>query len=166
VGITNNSRAPRTNLFSYFEHFHPFLPLLDPLRSPDDYYETCPLLFWMILAIASRRFGDDPTLLSSLAKFVPKLTWECISDTPLTYTIVQTLLIFCMWPFPDTHMWSDASTTFSNVALNAAFHMGLHRPDHAQEFTRNPRAKKPFFLASHDPLERRKTWAATNIVSQ
>jgi hypothetical protein len=134
--------------------------------SPDEYYETCPFLFWVVIAVGSRRYNEDMSVLSGLTVSVPKLLWERIADHPLPYTVVQALLIFCMWPFPSTHMWSDASVTFSNIALNAAFHMGLHRPDHAGEFTRYPRSSKPFYLNSRDPLERRKTWACVNIVSQ
>lgn len=151
---------------SYFDHFHPFFPVLDSLKSADEYYETCQFLFWMIIAIASRRYEEDMTVLSSLAVSVPKLAWQRVADHPLPYTVVPAFLIFCMWPFPNSHMWSDASITFSNIALNAAFHIGLHRPDHAEEFTRNPRSSKPFFLNSRDPWERRKIWAGVNIVSQ
>jgi hypothetical protein len=151
---------------SYFDNFHPFFPLLEPLMSPDEYYESCPFLFWIVIAVASRRYNEDMSVLSGLAVSVPKLLWERVADHPLPYTIVQALLIFCMWPFPTTHMWSDASTTFSNITLNAAFKMGLHRPDHAGEFTWHARSSKPFYLNSRDPLERSRTWACVNIVSQ
>ena len=164
--ITINHIGTTTNIFSYFDHFHPFFPVLESLMSPDEYYESCPFLFWIVIAVASRRYSEDMTVLSGLAISVPKLLWERVSDHPLPYNVVQALLIFCMWPFPGTHMWSDASATYSSIALHAAFHMGLHRPDYAGEYTRNPRSSKPVHLSSRDPLERRKTWAGVNIVTQ
>ena len=116
--------------------------------------------------MAARRYREDASILPCLAEAVPKLVWERVADPPLTYDSLHSLLILCMWPFPDTHMWSDSSANFSNIALNAAFHMGLHRPEHVHEFTRNIRSRKPNFFGTNDPLERRKTWAATNIVAQ
>jgi hypothetical protein len=54
----------------------------------------------------------------------------------------------------------------SNTAMVAAMHMGFHRPEHVREFTRNPRTGGEISLSEVDKLERKKTWAACNIVSQ
>jgi hypothetical protein len=140
--------------------------LLNPTKAPDEFYERSPLLFWVIIAVAARRYGEGASILSCLSEAVPKLVWEKVADPPLTYDNLHSLLLLCMWPFTDTHMWSDLSTTLSNVALNAAFHMGLHRPEHVNEFTRNIRQRKGNLYGTSDPVERRKTWAATNIVAQ
>jgi hypothetical protein len=150
----------------YFQHFHQFLPILDPLETPDEYYNSSPVLFWVLISVAARRFTEDQILISSLAQAVPKLVWERIAEHPIPFPALQALLVLCMWPFPLTHMWGDASVSLSNISLVAAFHMGLHRPDHMQEFSRNPRTKNPLIPASTDPLERRKTWAAVNIVTE
>jgi hypothetical protein len=150
----------------YFQQFQPFLPILDPLKSPDEYYDSSPVLFWVLISVASRRYTEDPSLISSLARAVPKLVWERIAEHPIPFHALQALLVLCMWPFPTTHMWGDASVSLSNISLVAAFHMGLHRPEHMQEFTKNPRSKTPLIPVSTEPAERRKTWAAANIVSE
>lgn len=150
----------------YFDHFHPFFALLNAVRSPDVYYERCPLLFWTIISVASRRYSTDLTLQSALSQSVLELSWKVIADPPLTYASVQGVLILCMWPLSTTHLWSDASTSLSNIAMVAAMHMGLHRPEHTREFTRHPKGGGNVVLTEADKSERKKTWAACNIVSQ
>jgi hypothetical protein len=136
------------------------------MRSPDLYHERSPLLFWTIIGVASRRYTSDPSLQSMLAKTVMDLAWRVMADQPLTYASVQGILILCMWPPSNTHLWSDTSTSMSNVAMVAAMHMGLHRPDNAREFVRNPKSGGNSIITEGDKLERKKTWAACNMVSQ
>ncbi|KAE9369652.1 hypothetical protein N431DRAFT_427821 [Stipitochalara longipes BDJ] len=146
------------NLF--FEHYHPFFPLIHPDHSPDRVYESSALLFWAIISIASRRHAEKSTVLGLLAKSVQKLMWSTISAPPLTITAIQALLLLCMWPFPDLRIWSDNSLFLSSIAVNSAMHMGLHRPQHLHEYIRYAGFERL-------PVDGHiKTWAACNIVSQ
>lgn len=153
-----------TNISSFFDHFHPFLPLIDPSKSPDDYYETSPFLFWTLICIASRRYTPDATLGVPLAKALKVLVWEKVSEPPLSIANIQALLFLSMWPYNTMRMWTDSSMTHVNLAISSAMHTGLHRADHWQEFSRFPRER--LAMTENDLLERERTWAACNIVSQ
>lgn len=146
----------------FFGHYHPFFPLLDPSQSPDQYYDICPLLFWTIISVAARRYSEDPKLLMILSRSVTKLAWDTISAPPLHICAVQALLVQCIWPFPSMRMRSDASASFTSIAISAAMHLGLHRPAHAHCFW--PSSDSVF--ASGNRPDRTKTWAACNIVAE
>ncbi|KAG5218280.1 C6 transcription factor (Leu3) [Trichophyton interdigitale] len=57
----------------FFTYYHPFLPLLETQKTPEEYYDTSPLLFWTILAVASRRYQTDSSLLNALSGPVLRL---------------------------------------------------------------------------------------------
>ena len=144
----------------FFEHYHPFFPLVQHEHSPDRVYESSPLLFWSIVSIASRRHPEKSKILVYLTKSVTKLMWSTISSPPLTITAVQALLLLCMWPFPDFRIWSDNSLFLASIAVNSAIHMGLHRPQHLHEYIRYAGFERL-------PVDGHiKTWAACNIVAQ
>src|SRR4051794_24758210 len=44
----------------YFEHFHPYLPVVRA-RDPDACYKRGPVLFWAVIMTACRRFARDDT---------------------------------------------------------------------------------------------------------
>ncbi|KAF9893322.1 hypothetical protein FE257_011754 [Aspergillus nanangensis] len=50
----------------FFKHYHPYVSLLDPTISGDAYYARSPLLFWVIILVASRQYTEEPSLLVSL----------------------------------------------------------------------------------------------------
>ena len=118
----------------FFDRYHPFLPFLDPLKSPDDYQDMSPCLFWAIISAASRRYLDDVTLLTVLSSYVSTLIWAEISQPPYTVATVQAIIILCTWPFPTTSTWNEPAVTLSSVAINIAMQVGLHRPVNAQDF--------------------------------
>ncbi|OBT86403.1 hypothetical protein VE02_05264 [Pseudogymnoascus sp. 03VT05] len=154
----------------YFARFHPFLPLLDPARSPDQYYESSTLLFWAIIAIAARRHRDYPRLLDSLAGPVSNLLWKTVqvSATELmNLWPVQAFIILCTWPLPSNRVWTDPSFMLSNIAVTSAIQIGLHRPKHPKEFLARPsRQYVDFVVNESETSERMRTWAACNIISQ
>lgn len=94
-------------LVSFFEHYHPFLPFLDPSESPDEYYKTGPSLFWAIIGVGSRRYRDDVTLLTVLSEWVMKVIWAEIAKPPYKLSTVQAIIVFCIWPFPTSTTWDD-----------------------------------------------------------
>jgi hypothetical protein len=112
------------------------LPFLDASLSPDQYFQSSPLLFWTIIGIASRRYVEDVTLFPILSGLVPKLMWEMITKPPYLITTAQAVIALCNWPFPVTSAWSDILITMSSIALSMAMQLGLHRPLNAQDFVR------------------------------
>ncbi|RDW72203.1 hypothetical protein BP5796_08237 [Coleophoma crateriformis] len=150
------------DLFSdYFENYHQFLPLLNPSKSPSYYYESSRLLFWTTIAIASRRYQADLTLLTALSVSVPRLLWSVLQSVPQNYHDVKALCLLCTWPFPLSSSSSDPTFMLSGTMIHVAMQMGLHRPSQAQDFSK---------IAMKVPLEelqdRATAWTVCKIVAQ
>lgn len=145
---------------SFFTFNHPFLPILDSTKSPDYYYKT-PLLFWTIVTIGARRFPAEPNLFLSLAPELSKLVWSTLAEVPQSYHVVKALCLICTWPLPISSTSSDATFMLSGVMTHVAMQIGLHRPSHAQDFS-----KFHVQLREEELKDRVKTWAACNIVAQ
>ena len=148
-------------MYSFFTFYYPFLPLLEPDKSPDYYYEASPLLFWTIIAVAARRYHVDATLLNALAAPMSRLLWATISDVPQSYHVVKALCILCTWPLPISSTSTDPTFMLSGLMMQIAMQIGLHRPSHAQDFT-----KFRVELREEELKDRVKTWAACNVVAQ
>jgi transcriptional regulatory protein LEU3 len=149
------------SVFRFFKFYHPYLQLLDPAISPDEYYVRSPLLFWTILSIASRRYEDEPSLLAGLSLSVLKLMWSTLSAPPLSCHIVQAILLLCIWPFPTSSMWKDISFMLVTMAQNVAMQLGLHRPEIIQDFSRTKGR-----LSQKGIQEAVKTWSVCYVTGQ
>jgi len=146
----------------YWTCYHPFLPFLNENQTPDQYYQQHALLYWAIIAVASRRFGPDPTaILNKLATPLNKLLWTTIGDVPQTYYVVKALCLLCAWPLPTSTTSSDPTHILCGVMMKAATGLGLHRPNHINDFSRFAVELNKEGL--HDRI---KTWAVCNIVAQ
>ncbi|KAL9099774.1 MAG: hypothetical protein Q9163_004773 [Psora crenata] len=150
-----------TALLSFFTFYHPFLPILDQQRPPDDFYEASPLLFWVIISVAARRYTAIPTLLTSLAGSLNKLLWEQVAEVPQTYIFVKALCVLCTWPLPISSTSSDPTFMLAGLNLQVAMQIGLHRPSHAQDFT-----KFKVEFMEDELRDRVRTWASCNAVAQ
>jgi len=145
--------------FSFFTYYHPFLPFLDPGRSPDYYYEKSPLRFWIIISVAARR--QDTQLLTSLAGPLSELLWKTIADVPQNYIIVKALCILCTWPLPIGSTSSDPTFMLAGLMIQIAMQIGLHRPSHTGDFSKFKEE-----LLEEELTDRIRTWAACNGVAQ
>lgn len=145
----------------FFRNYHLFVPLLDPSVAPDDYFRLCPLLFWVIIFIASRQYADEPSLLTALAGPVKGLMWEAIANPPHTWYIVQALSLSCMWPFPTSSLSTDTTPVLVNIAQTIAMQLGLHQPEAIQDFSRTKRR-----LSAAETSEVVRTWSVCYIASQ
>lgn len=145
----------------YFQLYHPFLPFLDPVRSPEEYYsQDHKLLFWAVVAVAARRYGPRPTLLKDLAKPLGDLIWDSIRNQP-NHHVVKALCLLCTWPLPAERTVTDPTFILSGTMMQIAMQIGLHQPTHPQDFSRtNVR------LQQEDIHDRLRTWAVCNIVAQ
>lgn len=145
----------------YFQLYHPFLPFLDQLRSPDEYYsQDHKLLFWAIIAVAARRFVPRPSLLQDLAKPLSDLIWDSIRNQP-NHHVVKALCLLCTWPLPAERTVTDPTFILSGAMMQVAMQIGLHQPTHPEDFQR---AKVR--LRQEDIHDRLRTWAVCNIVAQ
>ncbi|KAK4129382.1 hypothetical protein N657DRAFT_630286 [Parathielavia appendiculata] len=149
-------------LFSqFFNYYHPFLPFLNPAQTPDQYYQQHPLLYWAIVAVASRRFGSDPNILTKLSSPLTRLLWSTVGDVPQSYFVVKALCLLCTWPLPTSTTSADPTHILCGVMMKTATGIGLHRPNHINDFSR-----VAVELNNEGLHDRIKTWAVCNIVAQ
>ena len=153
LGLTMTSR--------FFANYHPYLPMLEPAKTPDEYYAASQLLFWVIIAVAARKYDADPGLLGLLAGPVTRMLWDTIQSVPQSYYVVQALCIICTWPMPISSTTADPTVMFSGMMMAVAHQIGLHRPSHPQDF-----GKVKIELREEELKDRIRTWASCNAVAQ
>ncbi|KAJ5584785.1 uncharacterized protein N7459_004585 [Penicillium hispanicum] len=145
----------------FFTKYHPFVPLLRPSLAPNDYFSQSPLLFWVVVYIASRQYTEEPSLITALASPVRSLLWETISNPPHSWHVVQSVSLLCMWPFPTSSLSTDSTPIIINIAQTIAMQLGLHQPESIQDYSRTRRK-----LSSMEISEVVKTWSVCYIASQ
>jgi len=159
VGLTEDQV---NNLFHQFWAFyHQYLPFLDPTQTPDQYYQQHPLLFWAIVAVAARRYTSDPGLLNALTGPLTRLLWTTVGEVPSNHFVVKGLCLLCVWPLPTSTTTTDPTHILSGVMMKTATGIGLHRPNHTQDFSR-----VSIDLNKEQLHDRVTTWAVCNIVAQ
>jgi hypothetical protein len=99
--------------------------------------------------------------LTEISKALTHLLWATIADVPQSYLIVKALCMLCVWPLPISSTSSDPTFMISGLMLQVAMQIGLHRPSHAQDFS-----KFRVDLREEELKDRVKTWAACNVVAQ
>jgi len=159
VGLTEDAINHLFNEFWCF--YHPYLPFLSPAQSPDQYYQQHPLLFWTIIAVASRRYTTDPNLLSNLTGPLTRLLWTTVGEVPNSHFVVKALCVLCAWPLPTSTTSTDPTHILCGVMMKTATGIGLHRPNNTQDFSR-----VSVELNREQLHDRVTTWAVCNIVSQ
>ncbi|CAD6501405.1 BgTH12-01657 [Blumeria graminis f. sp. triticale] len=158
----NLSEEMTNRLFNEFWCcYHPFLPFLSPSQAPDYYYQQHPLLFWAIIAVSARFFADDSGLLTSLSGPLTRLLWTTVGEVPNNLYFVKALCLLCTWPLPTSTTSTDPTHILCGVMMKTATGIGLHRPNHAQDFSR-----VSVDLNKEQLHERLTTWAVCNIVAQ
>lgn len=151
-----------TDLYGiYFTSFHPFLPVLNPDYNYNQYYTLHPLLHWTIVAVAARRYDAKPGLLVELQQPLEEMLWTTLSHVPQVYHITKALALLCIWPMPTSSTSIEPTMMLAGIMFQLAMQYGLHRPSHAQDFSR-------FRVDLHeeDIADRLNTWATVNIVAQ
>jgi hypothetical protein len=141
----------------YFARCHPYLPF-SMCRSIEAIYDRCPMLFWVICAVASpdsaRTRFEAPV--RTLMLDVLDLRKESGVE------MVQAILILCMWPFPFNSQKADSSFIYSGLATQISLGLGLHRPAVDAGFgTESTTTER-----QGDEEIRRTTWLACFVVAQ
>ncbi|TKA58998.1 hypothetical protein B0A55_11239 [Friedmanniomyces simplex] len=151
-----------TDLYAiYFNHFHPFLPVLNPEWTYQSYYNLHPLLHWTIVAVAARRYDAKPGLLVEIQQPLEEMLWTTLSQVPQIYHVCKALALLCTWPLPNSSTSQEPTMMLTGCMFQLAMQYGLHRPSHAQDFSRFR-----VDLREEDIADRLNTWAAVNIVAQ
>ena len=145
----------------FFILFNPFLPFLNPERTPDEFFQRSPLLFWTIVTIGARQYSADPELFAALIQPLTRLVWATVADVPQNYHVVKALILLCAWPLPTSSTSTDPTLMLCGLMMKIALQIGLHRPSHAQDFT-----KFRIELREIELQDRVVVWSVCNLVAQ
>lgn len=144
----------------YYSHYHVLLPILPDLHVFLESHASSDLLFWTVIAIASRGMSEHAELYERLTDPVKRLATDLGKATKYSFPSVQAHLLICCWPFPFGAISSDPSWTYCGLATHYALRLGLHRPRHTADF----RYSIPF--DQETLVLREKTWFACFIINQ
>lgn len=113
------------------------MPILDPETSPNGYYQQLPLLFWVIILVASRSYKRNPTLFPTLSEGVFESLLLSMKSNATPVSKIQAILLFLTWPLPAM----EVPFPLSGWLLHLAMQNGLHMPMASHEFGRNAHTK-------------------------
>ncbi len=146
--------------YRYFQHFHPYLPIIRQ-RDPNKCYDACPLLFWTIVFIASRRYARGVSTFSFMLEAIKKEMFSAISIFPLSLQHINAFILICTWSFPDSRFIRDPTCLFSSAAMNGILLSGVHQGKWRHTEFNLGQVQNEF-----SDEEATFTWASYNIVSQ
>ena len=124
-------------LYRYFLHYHPCFAVLEPMLLPDTVHQHSMLLFWTIILITALRDEGDLSLTTALIPIVRRLLWSTISAPPYNLPSLQAMSLLCMWPLPTSSMSTDISFVLAGIVRSAALHIGIHRPEILEDYSRS-----------------------------
>lgn len=110
------------------------MPIVEEQPPPNACYIRSHLLFWAIVTVGSRRYEDDPTLLTSLANRIRPLLNTLVLSRENPLATIQALALFCTWPIPFTSLSDDTTPLMAGLLLSHAFLTGLNVQGTGQDF--------------------------------
>lgn len=145
---------------SFFEVYHPRLPILADSSELMQGSGPCDLLLWTILSVASTSLAQYSTYRQILQPHVQRMASEIYSlhDQPLQS--VQALVLLCWWPFSSGATRDDPVWTYSGLAVQLALQHGFHRPEHRKDF---------IYAAINDEIHKimlQRAWVGCILVNQ
>lgn len=144
----------------FFSQYHELLPILDPMLSPNEYYELSPFLFWSITVTGARRYNEDPTILDRTSQLITPLAFSSMALRSTPIPVIQGLLILCTWRLPTNSHYKDLTHVLCGAAVHLASQIGLHVAGVGQDFARMPLKKD-----QDKKVFRAKLWIHCVIVS-
>ncbi|RMJ13128.1 hypothetical protein BHE90_004941 [Fusarium euwallaceae] len=145
----------------YFTSYHHLFPILpDPSVFVLNYQRCSRLLFWVLIAIASKSMAKYNQLHLQLEPHVRTLATSIEQATDHPLGTVQALLLLCWWPFPFKALRDDPSWMYAGSVVHIALRSGLHRPYHFSDFVYGDR------LDATGVLTFGKAWIGCFIVNQ
>jgi transcriptional regulatory protein LEU3 len=158
TGVTLHESEIEQLYSTFLSNYHPTMPVIDPYVSAQQCCESSPLLFWCIMAVASRR--AEKCDLGKLSQAIMDMMWEAIRSVPHSIHLVQAILLVSTWPFPTSSSSTDPTYVLMHNAVSASIQLGLHRPQHQQDF-----AKYRLRLTKGEIMMRANLWVACNVVA-
>lgn len=108
----------------YLQCFHPYLPVLRK-KNPDECYQACPTLFWIVIYVSCRRYAKEEHVFTSLVDQLEHDVGPLISAPAMDLETIHAILIICAWPLPTIRFVADPSLTLISAALSACLLLGL-----------------------------------------
>ena len=146
----------------FFMYYHSFMPFLNPNRTPDEFYKRSPLLFWTMLTIGSRHYSAEPPPVRCSTRPTQQAGMgnhgRCTSELPCrqgAHSVVRS------GPLPTSSTSTDPTFMLCGLMMQIALQIGLHRPSHAQDFS-----KFRIELREVELQDRVIVWSVANIVAQ
>ncbi|KAL6708534.1 hypothetical protein ACN47E_002515 [Coniothyrium glycines] len=144
----------------FFTQYHPLFPIIDPTKTPNEYHDMCPFLFWAIIVTGSRRYVEDPMILEKTSQHITPLAFSSMALRSSPIPVIQGLLILCTWRLPTNSMYKDMTHLMCGSAVHLATQIGLHVAGVGQDFARMPLKKDQDLKVC-----RAKLWLSCVIVS-
>jgi Fungal specific transcription factor domain len=144
----------------YYSHHHVQFPLLQSPVEILESYRPCPILFWIVMALALKGHEKYAHLYPQLRDPIKRLAADFTTPASRSTSFIHALLLLCIWPFPFSAVNEDPSWLYCGLAIHMAMLLGLHRP------------QPPFKLLNAADAEvgdltvRTRTWLACFIVHQ
>ena len=118
-------------------------------------------LFWSVIAVSARQLKSEVVILSQLAPDLNQLLWSTLATSPLSLDLIQAMLLLSSWPLPIFRLWTDKSWILSNMAMNSAVQLGMHRPGCEIGYS-----KERVSMSQADISERYRTWIGSVTLCQ
>ncbi|KAK9342819.1 hypothetical protein V1522DRAFT_415055 [Lipomyces starkeyi] len=147
-------------LDEYYLYYHPRFQFLPPKERVLQECGSCRLLFWAVVAVASKFVEGCTDFRQRLIWPIRRLAMESVVRETPSLSLVQAYLLLCVWPMPFGAVSDDPSWTYCGIATHKAQHLGLHRPDHLNEFVQGTDFDHELLVSM------RNTWLACFIVNQ
>ncbi|KAJ1302186.1 hypothetical protein OPQ81_001013 [Rhizoctonia solani] len=136
----------------FMKYWNHGLGLLDPaIHSPRTLLQRCPLLFTIVLSIASRDYPARPNLYPRLLQQAKLSASAALVDGLKDADTVQALLLVSAYPPPVQRFTDDRTSLFVGMALRMATDLNLHRASRKAPSSRTEALE----LANHT-----RTWRA------
>ncbi|KZT69156.1 hypothetical protein DAEQUDRAFT_727049 [Daedalea quercina L-15889] len=130
----------------YFDKIHPSFALLDPaIHTPQYLMEKSPLLFTMILAIATRHWQHRPKLHGLAMTYACQAVTQAFIDHCHSIETCQAYILLTMFPVPFQRWFENRSWLLIGASIRVAHHLRLDFPP-------------PLELPERERLNRIRTW--------
>ncbi|KAI1627714.1 hypothetical protein EDD37DRAFT_273330 [Exophiala viscosa] len=137
-GLTVDARDIDECFALFFDKHLSYMPIFDSKLQPNECYKASSFLFWTIVAIGSRRYTKDPTLILLLAPKVVDLAKQSIFTMEKYLPTIQAQILLCTWHMPIDTLQKDIAPTLAGAMLQMAMNIGLHVYGTVQDFSRVP----------------------------
>lgn len=125
---------PHTNsVISFFQSYHPSLPILKPHTSPNAYYAQSEFLFWSIIGVSSRTVNPD--IFAKISPSVVDLALLSANSAAKPFHRIQGLLLILTWQMARDPSKFDVLYPLAGLLIHSAKQIGLHMSKATHEFS-------------------------------